>query len=126
MYTALVLPSSERKRLRQRVAQNIPEGWRIFCHHVTLNMGPITKGKNIKSLLGHEIDFTVDAFGINDKVCAVRVSHIANGVCSMNKVPHVTVAVDQVNGGKPVMSNDLQMWVPIRNEIFSGIVTEVG
>jgi hypothetical protein len=88
-------------------------------------MGPITKGVNTEKLLGTELNFTIDAFGMGDKVCAVRVSEMGCAK-TVNKVPHVTVAVDQLNGGKPFMSNKIQMWVPLNEEVFSGIVKEIG
>ena len=125
MYTAILLNATDQARLLNMVYEHIPEGWRVFLHHVTLNMGPITKGVNPESLLDTEIKFTVDAFGMDDKVCAVRVSDL--GVArSSNKVPHVTIAVDQANGGKPFMSNEIQMWVPLGPEVFSGKVMEIG
>jgi len=125
MYTAILFNATEQARLLDMVHEHIPEGWRVFLHHVTLNMGPITKGPNTESLLNTEINFTVDAFGMDDKVCAVRVSDM--GVAkSSNKVPHVTAAVDQVKGGKPFMSNDIKMWVPLGPEVFSGKVMEIG
>lgn len=127
MYTAIVLNKEDRSRLKQRMAPNIPEGWEVICHHVTLNMGNITDGPTPKSLLGEKVEFVVDAEASNDKVLAVRVLKMYNDdVYCVNKTPHVTVAVNRKDGGRPVMSNQLEGWKRIYPEIFSGIVTEVG
>lgn len=125
MYTAILLDEMSQARLKQKFDTFFPSGWKVFCHHVTLNMGSIEKGVNDKSLLGSHVSFFVDAFGKADKVCAVRVSEI-KGAKSVNKVAHVTLAVDQINGGKPSMSKDIAMWIPVNEEEFFGIIAEVG
>lgn len=126
MYTALVLTQSDQRKLKQMMAPNIPEGWEVICHHVTLNMGAITDGPNTEEILGTKINFGIDAFSINDKVCAVRVSDIYDGVKSVNATPHITVAVNRKGGGKPFMSNQLSEWEWITPQVFSGIVQQVG
>lgn len=126
MYTAIVLTPESKDRLWNKVSQFVPiKDWQKYCHHVTLNMGPIENGLNSKELIGKEVTFTVDAFGVSDKVLAVRVSDMGSAK-SVNKVPHVTIAVDVIGGGKPFMSNKIQMWVPINEENFVGIVEQVG
>ena len=53
---------------------------------------------------------------------AVRVT----GFESKNKIPHVTMAVNIENGGKPVMSNDIKEWKALETPIkLSGEVKEV-
>jgi len=71
--------------------------------------------------LGKKVVLTVTAIGSTDKVIAVKVE----GYESTNKVPHITVAVNLIDGGKPVMSNDITNWMPIKQFMLSGIVTEV-
>lgn len=44
--------------------------------------------------------------GVSDKAVAVRVI----GFPSTNKIPHVTVAVNVREGGKPAMSNEITDW----------------
>jgi len=39
------------------------------------------------------------------------------GFESKNKIPHVTVAVNIVGGGKPVMSNDIKDWRALETPI---------
>ena len=48
-----------------------------------------------------------------------------NGFKSNNKIPHVTVAVNTLAGGKPAMSNDITDWHPIQNIKLTGIVSEI-
>jgi hypothetical protein len=65
----------------------------------------------------------VVALGIDEKVIAVKVE----GFPTVNKIPHVTLAVDVNNGGKPVMSNNITEWQPVKNMMFmlKGVVQEI-
>ncbi len=74
-------------------------GWKMFCHHMTIAF-PGTP-EFIRPYLKTEQKLEVTHVGISDKAIAVRVI----GFHSNNKIPHITVAVNVRNGGKPVMSN---------------------
>ena len=95
-------------------------GWKMFCHHMTIQY-PGTPDF-IKQYLDTEQTIEVSHVGIDDKVVAVRVI----GFHSDNKIPHVTVAVNVRDGGKPVMSNLIKNWVAVTNGLkLKGTVKEL-
>jgi hypothetical protein len=63
----------------------------------------------------------VNGFGFNNQVIAVRVS----GYFTTNKNPHITIAVNRANGGKPVMSNAIANWHDMAPFKISGTVQEL-
>lgn len=123
-YTALVLDKESHQRLVKRFIHLIPKEWEIIAHHMTVNMGPITKGPLDKSRLGEDAELTVVSVAADDKVMAVGVT---SDVASKNAQKHITVAVNRGNGGKPFMSNKLKEWEPLAEpfDLF-GKITEVG
>lgn len=122
MYSAVVLDEKSKSKLLEKVGQLIPDNWVIYCHHMTINMGELRPEQ--KRLVGLKVRLTVDAFGVGEKVLAVKCH--ADGINSDNATPHITIAVDRMAGGKPVMSNQISKWYPInRPLLLTGIVTEV-
>jgi hypothetical protein len=98
----------------------IPNDWKIFCDHMTINLGAIDPA--YAKYLGMSVQISVDSIAIDDKVMAVGV----NGFYSKNNHPHITIAVNRQNGGKPMMSNNLTDWTPLKIPLLlKGIVTEV-
>lgn len=102
---------------------NIPQDWKIVNHHMTIAFN--NKSDEAIQLFNLYADkfnstksLTIDAIGISDDAIAVRVQYdepIAN------KIPHITVAIPQ--NGKPVNSNYIQNWFPIKNNItINGII----
>lgn len=100
-YTGLVLTSEEHRELITILADKIPDGWELIAHHVTVNMGSY---KGDRQNLGRSFQIKVKSFAKDDKVCAVGVE--VNGL-EVKANPHITIAVDRANGGKPAMSNKL-------------------
>ena len=48
-----------------------------------------------------------------------------DGYPSKNPIPHITLAVNRAQGGKPVMSNDIKNWEKFEGELtLSGKVVE--
>ena len=101
----------------------IPNDWKIVNHHMTIAFN--NKSDEAIQLYNLYTDkfnstksLTIDAIGISDDAIAVRVQYdepIAN------KIPHITVAIPQ--NGKPVNSNYIQNWFPIKKNItINGIV----
>ena len=129
MYTAILLNKSDQSELKSRLGF-IYGDWKAYCHHVTLNMGPVGKGKNSTELLEKDCIVEVDAVGVTDYAVALRVSSIktfdGTKLVSTNKTPHITVAVNTENGGKPVMSNDIEFWVPYGPVELCGKLVETG
>jgi len=119
-YSAVVLNDRSKKRLYRNFKDLIPEDWEFIGDHMTINMGEIDPKQ--EEYLGISLPLKVESFGINDKVAAVKVS----GFPSKNKIPHITLAVNRKEGGKPVMSNDIEKWYPIKRTIeLVGKVQEV-
>ncbi len=118
LYSGVVLDTASRNKLLDMVGNKIPSGWKEFAHHMTIIFG---KGVKNKDEVGKKVVLTVTAIGSTDKVIAVKVE----GYESINKVPHITVAVNLADGGKPVMSNDITNWQPIKQFMVGGVVTEI-
>lgn len=125
LYHAVVLDESSRQKLIKYFKSIIPEGWEVIAHHMTISFGgeinpeiqPIFEKNK-----GLNIPLMVNEYAINDKVIAVGVS----GFPSENTKPHITIAVNKIAGGKPVMSNQLTNWKPLKRPfMIVGKPTEV-
>ena len=103
-YSAVVLNLASQKRILSLLKDMIPSDWKIICHHMTICMGELPV--DLKPFLGHSVELTVTGIGMSDKALAVRVE----GFDSNKSVPHVTVAINEKNGGKPKDSNDIKSW----------------
>lgn len=117
MYTAVILSEKDRAELLQRLSSMIPEGWQIIADHMTIKMG---KAPDVK--LGKDVVLTVKAYSQNDLAAAVAVE---GDVPCNNQTKHITVAVNRKAGGKPVHSNELKDWMPIKEFQVRGVVEEV-
>jgi len=95
---------------------NIPEGWTIHAHHMTMNMGACKD----PSVLGETVDLKAVALGKDENVMAVLVE---SPIGTQNENPHVTVAV--APGAKPFWSNQLKHWKSITPFTLPGVVAEV-
>lgn len=117
-YSAVVLTSSSQEDLIIRLSQVIPD-WHIYAHHMTICMGSLNNDR--KKHIGTKQKLEVYEIGGSDQVIAVKVK----GFESDNKIPHITLAVNKDKGGRPVMSNDIENWIPIAPFNVWGIVEEV-
>lgn len=128
LYSAVVLDEKSHSRLLAVFHPFIPTGWEGIAHHMTIGFGKPTPNK---ADLGKEVKLLVTHLGVSDMAVAVRVE----GYPSLNKIPHITLAVNP-NGGKPVMSNDIQEWTPIADVMdmlrglydkmfVTGVVTDI-
>lgn len=122
MYTAVVLEPGDQEYLREFCERFQLPSWERKCHHMTFYLG------NVKDEHAQHIDkaflLTVDAVGKSDKAVALRVSHIHQ--CSQHPfvrivlekaVPHVTLLVNTLGGGKAKDSNDITEWEPLDEDI---------
>ena len=116
LYSAVVLDKASRTFLLDFVDDLIPEGWKVIAHHMTINLGELKDKSNV----GEEVVLTVTDVGLSDMAMAVKVS----GYPSKNDIPHITIAVNP-DGGKPVMSNQITNWRPIKKFMVNGVVTEI-
>ncbi|TXG80029.1 MAG: hypothetical protein E6R13_08815 [Spirochaetes bacterium] len=117
LYSAVVLDNGSKNALLSRVEDEIPQGWTIIAHHMTIAFGKPVPNKED---LGKVVNLTVTELGLSDMAMAVRV----DGYSSKNEIPHITVAINP-DGGKPVMSNEITKWRKIKPFVVSGEVTEI-
>ena len=120
-YSAVVLDDKSKERLIAKFKNLIPKDWEIVAHHMTINLGEIDP--EFEKFLGYKnVGLWVNDIGIDDKVIAVGVS----GFPSKNQKPHITLAINRKEGGKPVMSNYINEWEKLKRPfIVSGDVKEV-
>lgn len=123
MYSAVVLDEKSQLKLQSWAEKNIKvnhirlpilvrdNGWKMICHHMTVKF-PGTP-EYLKRYLNTNQSLDVTHVGVSDKVVAVRVV----GFPSDNKIPHITVAVNVREGGKPVMSNQITDWTPVSDKL---------
>jgi hypothetical protein len=119
-YSAVVLDEKSRTRLIERFKSIIPEGWDVIADHMTINLGEIDP--EYQKYLGLPVRLSVDEIAMDDKVIAVGVS----GFESKRDKPHITLAINKQEGGKPMMSNVLDNWKKLKRPLLvTGKVTEV-
>ena len=116
LYSCVLLDNQSRTTLLTMVGGSIPKDWKVIAHHMTITLGELKD----KSDLGKEVVLTVEEVGISDMAMAVKVS----GYSSKNEIPHITIAINP-DGGKPVMSNEITKWQPIKKFMIGGVVTEI-
>lgn len=73
---------------------------------MTIQFGSPKLPEELEHTKERDYELIATHFGYTDKVLAVRVE----GFPSKNEVPHVTVAVNRKEGGKPFMSNQIENW----------------
>jgi len=114
-YSAVVIDEQSRDLLISTYKSEIPEGWEIIAHHMTINPFGLTDDTE------KPVQLKVDEFGKDDKAIAVKVSGYDRK--TNNKYPHITIAINRINGAKPKDSNNISNWRPIDNGIIlKGVV----
>lgn len=110
-YSAVVLDEESRKKLIKVFWYLIPSNYEVIAHHMTIKMGALDTNSKEKHDMedGIEVTLKVIDYAIDDKVMAVGVS----GYPTLNPKPHITIAVNRAEGGKPFMSNKLTDWKPL-------------
>lgn len=94
------------------------DDWRIYCHHMTVNLGPLSQ--KMKGLINQDFELTVTDIGSTNDVIAVKVD---TALDVSNDTPHITLATSP--SGKPRMSNDINKWTPLGPFKVSGILQEI-
>jgi hypothetical protein len=121
-YMAIVLTEEAHNELVSRFSHLWEKrGWKTYAHHMTLHMGK-PRPEEIP-LLGTHTTLTIDAMAHDEMVVAVKATPW--GVQSDNNTPHITLAVNRDEGGKPVMSNKLQDWEDVEPFNIRGRIEEV-
>lgn len=108
VYTALVLNPESRALLLQSFQEQLPAGWEVIAHHMTINLGSSENGP-AHDLVGTEGEAIVTMLGKSDKAIAVQVE---SKIPSKNAIKHVTLAVNKAGGGKAKDSNNITNWEP--------------
>lgn len=127
VFSGVVLDKDSRNYLKSIFEEYVKHGnttdeldkWVVHCHHMTICLGELED----KSLLGKSVGLRVKALGRNKTTIAVQVDGFDFKI--KNKIPHITLAVDVLNGGKPQNSNDILTWFPFSTKILTGVVREV-
>jgi len=123
-YTAVVLDKKSLGILAQKFAKFNPVGWNWVPHHMTITLGELEPELREK-LIGTTQTLNIVALGKNDMAMAVKVS----GCYSTNAIPHITLSVNQAEGGKPSMSNKIETWDELpditKNIKLTGVVMEI-
>jgi hypothetical protein len=118
LYSAVVLDEKSHNLVTSLIptiiARDQLKDWKTYAHHMTINLGELPEDK--KPLIGKQHRLYVTHIDWNHKVCAVKVRDDSN--LSTNKTPHITLATNVVNGGKPVMSNELINWKPLKRKFY--------
>ena len=114
-YTAVVLDNTSIKNILQGVKNSnvfIPKGWEVNPHHMTIVM------KSIPELQGDVVPLTAYEIGVSDMTIALKVK----GYKVKSGLPHITVAVNRKEGGKPRMSKEIKNWRKIKPIKLQGVV----
>lgn len=117
LYSCVLLDKESHSKLLEIFQHNIPYGWQIHAHHMTVKFGA---GLDDKNELGKIVNLRVTKIGSSDKAIAVQVE----GYPSSNNIPHVTLAVNP-DGGNAKDSNLITTWFNVKPFFISGVVTEI-
>jgi len=101
-YTALVLDDASHNQL----ASMAPEGWSVYAHHMTIISPPNSSTRLPSRWLGESECVSVVGIASDDKVMTALID-VRGAPIPMKgpAFPHVTIATNPKEGGKPVMSN---------------------
>lgn len=121
LYSSIVLDAKSRTKLLKSFGNIIPETYKIFAHHMTITFGKGLDSIGLEGDVGKNVNLTVTHLGESDMAIAVKVK----GYKTTNKIPHITLATNIEEGGKPVMSNQIDNWEKVKPLILTGIVTEM-
>ena len=122
-YSGIVLTEKSINDLKEYI--KLPDNdlfseWEFIAHHMTINLGALKE--EYRPLLGQSFDLLVTHVGRTDKVLAVKVE---TQFQTKNETPHITVAINRTEGGKPVMANQIEEWVSIYPFEVEGKLEEV-
>lgn len=116
VYGAVVLDKESQEKLISGLKDQIPNGWKVIAHHMTIQFPGFPDDK--KDDLGKQVKLTATEIGKSEEALAVKV----NGYFSKNKIPHITIAIPP--NGKAVNSNNITSWNTITPIKLSGVVSQ--
>jgi len=119
-WSAVVLSEESRAKLLNFFVKDIPVNWEVIAHHQTINPFGIVD----YNLVNKTVELTCTHIGKSDKAIAVKVSGYPGK--TNNKFPHITLAIDRKNGGKPKHSNDITDWKELETKPkVSGVIKNI-
>lgn len=124
LYAALVLTDESKDRLMEHVSEYMPDwdDYKILCHHSTIFFHTDITDDLYDWCVDNEgklFNMTAYEYGISDKAFAVKVD---SDTPTANNLKHITIAVNNGNGGKPVDSNFIMNWYPMEPIELAGVV----
>jgi hypothetical protein len=128
-YSAIILDQKSKNLLLNNFIYNDNRfiNWKIICDHMTICLGELPEHLK-RYWLDEEVTLTATEIGISDKSVAVKISGFFNvGKVEFEddiKIPHITLAINPFDA-KPVDSNSITNWTPIKHIKLRGVVTEV-
>lgn len=111
-YCGILLDKVSQDKLKFLFSKIVPEGWKFICHHMTIDPFGICSDE---TKLGKSYNLMATAYGISDKACAIKV--VGYDGETKNEFPHITIAVNEKNEGKPKDSNKITKWIPLTQNI---------
>jgi hypothetical protein len=114
-YVAVVLNHESSELLKEKF--EIPKNWKVYCHHMTINLGNLDQNFLGNLNLNNEVLLKAVTFSQDEKCMAVG---ILTDVPSKNRIKHITIACSPI--GKPKDSNQLINWEPIPELKLTGFI----
>lgn len=125
IYFGIFLDEISKSNLKKIATKIVDKNWKLYCHHMTISFNngseeSIKLYNYYKNYFGEKTEIIATHIGISDDAVAVKVQF--NGD-TLNKIPHVTLATP-ING-KPVNSNYITNWKPLKTPIkLFGVFSE--
>lgn len=114
IYFGIFFDDAEKKTLIERAKEMgiIPQGWTIYCDHMTIVFNDRSGKQNVSHLeesLGKREILTISKIGISNRAIAFGVEFLTS-----NRQAHITISI--IPGGKPVESNNIQNWIKLNTQ----------
>lgn len=128
VWSSAKLDDKSRGRLLAKIGHIAPVNWKVIAEHMTLSFGKTLESLGVKDLIGETVSLKVIGYGMSDMAFAVKVEGFEDII--KDRTPHITIAINDKKGAKPVNSNDIKNWVLFEDKddtyiTISGKVTEV-
>ena len=124
-YSGIILDEESHNKLINLT--NIPYGWNIYAHHMTISIGELPT--IYRDYRGEEIELTVTHISKTDIIIAVKVEGFFTinrndkREISKERNQHITIAIKPPNS--PKISNEIIDWKEIKPFKIKGIIKEV-
>jgi hypothetical protein len=123
LYSGVIIEDpKEIEKLKQASDEFVPSDWvRPDNYHMTISLGPLPDSLKFRGDLNKEVTLKVTAYGQSEKAFAFKVT----GYMTKGNLQHITMAYNPKEGGRPVDSNYITGWVPIKEFEVNGIIREI-